>query len=69
MSEELRDVRFKVTNETLVILTAMADADSRDLSVFLRRLCESEVSKFIHAASLADRKLRGQGESGILRDK
>lgn len=68
MGEQLKDIRTKVTPKTLVVLQAIADSHNKTLIDFIRELLTDKADRFLLAARLADRRLRVEGEPGILGD-
>lgn len=69
MSVELKDVRAKVSPETLAVLTSIADAYEKDLSEFIREILSDRAERFLRAARLADKRMKVEGGSGILGEK
>lgn len=68
MSVELKDIRAKVTPETLAVLSAIADANEKELSEFIREILSDRAERFLRAARLADRRMKVEGGLGILGD-
>lgn len=68
MSEELKDIRSKVSSKTLAVLQSIADSHNKTLNDFIRELLTDKAERFLVAARLADRRLRVEGDSGILGD-
>ena len=69
MSEELKDIRAKVSSRTLSVLQSIADANDKTLHDYVREILTDKAERFLSAAKLADRRLRVEGGSGILGEK
>ena len=66
MSTELKDLRLKIDPDTHAVLSAIADAYGKDFGEFAREVLKERADRFIHAARLADRRMRVEGGAGIL---
>jgi predicted DNA-binding protein len=65
MSSELKDLRAKITPRTNAVLEALNRTTGRDKSEIVRDILEKWADEQIHAATLIDRLLVGEGEPGI----
>lgn len=65
MSSELKDLRAKITPRTNAVLEALNRTTGRDKSEIVRDILEKWADEQIHAATLIDRLLIGEGEPGI----
>jgi predicted DNA-binding protein len=65
MSSELKDLRAKITPRTNAVLEALNRTTGRDKSEIVREILEKWADEQIHAATLIDRLLVGEGEPGI----
>jgi hypothetical protein len=65
MSEQLKDLRAKITPETDAVLEAMNRACGKDKSEIVRDVLHAWASQKIHESSLVDRLLKAEGLPGI----
>lgn len=64
MSEELKDLRAKVTRRTDAVLEAMNRASGRDKSEIAREVLDKWAAEQIHASTLITRLASGKGGVG-----
>jgi hypothetical protein len=64
MSEELKDLRAKVTRRTDAVLEAMNRASGRDKSEIAREVLDKWAAEQIHASTLITRLAGGKGGAG-----
>jgi hypothetical protein len=66
MSDDLQDLRVKITARAHKVLLAKSNATGKDFSVLVRDLLDAWAADEVHAATLMARLLRSEGLLGEL---